>query len=277
MLKLFERNTGMQSVIILAVVVLLWIPSIVHPIPLSPADGFAPLYALISPLSPILAAIIAMLLVIAAGFLLNIILVNTGLLPQNSMLPTLIYILYMSAGHPTLTPTLITGVLTIGVTFMLILPKGQITLPADRICGAGVIIGISSMFYAPSLALLITYMLTAVNYRLYRWKDMVLILLGLLAPYLLYWTIMFLSGTLAESFETLWNSIKSITWHTGDYSSLAGVANILLAVIFLAALLILWGRLGEKTVNWQKNKFAFKRNEISLDGAMNILEKKNSL
>ena len=36
-------------------------------------------------------------------------------------------------------------------------------------------------------------------------------------------------------------------------------------------------RYGMLTVNWQKNKFAFKRNEISLDGAMNILEKKNSL
>ena len=36
-------------------------------------------------------------------------------------------------------------------------------------------------------------------------------------------------------------------------------------------------RYGMLTVNWQKKKFAFKRNEISLDGAMNILEKKNSL
>ena len=36
-------------------------------------------------------------------------------------------------------------------------------------------------------------------------------------------------------------------------------------------------RYGMLTVNWQKRKFAFKRNEISLAGAMNILEKKNGL
>ena len=36
-------------------------------------------------------------------------------------------------------------------------------------------------------------------------------------------------------------------------------------------------RYGLLTVNWQKNDFAFKRSEISLSGAMDILEKKNGL
>ena len=36
-------------------------------------------------------------------------------------------------------------------------------------------------------------------------------------------------------------------------------------------------RYGMLTISWQKKDFAFKRNEISLTQAMNVLEKKNGL
>ena len=78
MLKLFERNTGLQVIIILVVAVLLWIQPLAHPEPMPAPDGFAPLYSLIYHigLSPLVAVIIAMLLVLLGGFFLNLIMTN---------------------------------------------------------------------------------------------------------------------------------------------------------------------------------------------------------
>ena len=43
MLRLFGRNTGIQAIIILAVVVVLWFGALIHPEPMPEPVGFAPL------------------------------------------------------------------------------------------------------------------------------------------------------------------------------------------------------------------------------------------
>ena len=259
MLKLFERSTGFQIVVILVVTILLWLHALAHPQPMTPPDTFAPLYSLLYSLSisPLASVISAMVLVIAGGILLNLMLTNAGLVSQNSLLPTLFYIIFMSATTETLSPSLIVGILTIAFVRMLLLHSTLLTIPSDKIFGATAIIGICSLFYLPALTLLIAYLLVAVSYRLYSWRDWMVLLLGLLAPYCLLWTIFFLNGTFTECFLAMSTSLtisfpSSFTFHFS--SSL--VANIILILTFAVSLFTLWRRFGERTALWQKNATA---------------------
>ena len=76
MLKLFEKSTLFQVVVILLVTILLWLPLLADPQPLTTPDGFAPLYSLLYnlSLSPLLSVIIAIVIIIVGGILLNLML-----------------------------------------------------------------------------------------------------------------------------------------------------------------------------------------------------------
>lgn len=255
MLKIFERNTGLQVIIILVVAVLLWIQPLAHPEPMPAPDGFAPLYSLIYHigLSPLVAVILAMLLVLLGGFFLNLIMTNVGLVSQNSLLPTLFYTLFMSAQATTLTPMLLVGVLAISIIKMLMLHSTLLTISSDKIFGIAALIGICSLIYLPSVALLASYLLVVVNYRLYSWRDWMVLLLGLMAPFLPLWAVQYLSDDLAAGFVSMGDTLATTHFHAHPVETLPAIANGILLGTFLISLFTVWRKLGEKTVVWQKN------------------------
>lgn len=258
MLKLFEKSTGIQAIVILAVTILLWMHALVNPQPMTPSASFAPLYSLLYSLSisPLLSVLIAIVLVIVGGILLNLMLVNAGLVSQNSLLPTLYYILFMSAGTETLSPTLIVGVLSIAFVRMLLLHSTLLTISSDKIFGATALIGLCSLFYLPSLALLLAYLLVAINYSLYSWRNWMVLLLGLQAPYLLLWAVFFMNGSLAANFTTMAAGLVPVPDFHLPALTLSVAANVFLLLTFAISLFVFWRHYGEKTTLWQKNASA---------------------
>lgn len=255
MLKWFEKNTVFQVALTLVMTVLLWGPALVHPQELPAPEGFAPLYGLLYNLnpSPLLATVLAMVLVLTGGFLLNLMMADTGLVSQNSLLPTLLFTLMMSCQTPALTPTLIVAVLAIAVVNLLMLHSTLLTISIDKIFGAAVLIGIGTMVYLPSIVLLVFYLLVAVSYRLYGWRDWMVLLLGLLAPYLLLWAIAFEGGWLGDCFAAMEETFATVRLSVLESEPLPSVANGFLLALFFVSLFTLWRRLGEKTVVWKKN------------------------
>ena len=255
MLKLFERNTVFQVVVIIVATVLLWSGAFADPQPMEPASHFAPLYGLLCSLalSPTLCVAIAMLLTLLSGYYLNLMLTHVGLASQNSLLPTLLFVVAASACETTLSPMLIASLITISVVNLLLLRSSLLTVSSDKIFGAATLIGIASMVYLPSLTLIVAYLLIAINYRLYSWRDWMVFLLGLLAPYLLLWCILLFTGGLVASFNAIAFDFASISISVGDFSPLQAVANAFLLMVFAVSLFIVWRHIGEKTIVWQKN------------------------
>lgn len=259
MIRLFERNMTLQVVLIFAALLLLWVPSIVHPPAMGTSSETGMLYDLVyqwlSP-APLWAVVIAMLMVLMEGFFLNLLLSNVGLVSQKSLLPTLLYILAMSASATTLTPVVIVNALLIPCINQLVLRGTLLTIPTNRICGTTVLIGISTMFYLPAVAMMASYLLMAISYRLYSWKDWVVMLLGLLAPYILLVTVLFLNDTLVEEWEIWIEKLGGAALSTGESTVLHAVANGYLVLLFAVSLMALWGRIGEHPIVWQKNASA---------------------
>lgn len=254
MIKLLQRNMVLQAVLILAVLVLLWLRPLAEAPLMDGGDHPAILYSLLCQwlqTVPRLAVILAMLLVLIEGVMLNLLLANVNLVSQNSLLPTLLYVIAMSAGASTLTPiVLVNGVLIVCLN-QLLLRGTLLTISLNKACGATLLIGIASLFYQPAALLILSYLLIAANYRLYGWRDWAVMILGFAAPYVLLVLILFLSDGLASWWQTtLWSLSLTIQPGTTD---LHAWASLLLAVLFLWSMLQLLGRLSERPVLWQKN------------------------
>lgn len=255
MLKLFERNTVIQVTIILVVTTLLWFSAFADPKPMVASEGFAPLYNLFCSFAipPVLTVIIALALVILGALGFNIMLSNVGLAKQNSLFLTLFFIIFMSTGRPSLSPELLATLTAIPFVNRFLLHSSHLDIAPDKVFSAASLIGIASMLYLPSLALVVAYLLIAINHRLYGWRNWMMFLLGLLAPYLLLWTILFFTGGLTSSFVAIGEQFGSLHLHGDNFTTLQAVANIFLVSSLLVSIIVVWNRLGESNVIWQKN------------------------
>lgn len=257
MVKWFQGNMLVQVLLVMAALLLLWARALVAPQPMAAGDHPAALYGVLctwlTPL-PRLAVVLAMLLVLLEGFMLNLLLANVNLVSQNSLLPTLLYTIVMSAGATTLTPLILVCGTAIASLHFLMLRGTLLTIPPEKICGATLLIGLATLFYQPALFLMLSYLFVAANYRLYSWRDWMLMLLGFAAPYVLLILVLYMTDGLAA-----WWSDTLASLQFTDYSlrltnySLRLTAYGFLAVVFLWSLVHVIGRISERPVLWQKN------------------------
>lgn len=254
MIKLFGKNMALQVLLILVALALFWGPALAAPQPMP--EGDAILYHLLrhalAPM-PLLAAIIAMLLVLAEGVLLNLVLANAALVPQTSLLPTLLYVVAASATASTLTPILLVNAILIACLYRLMLHGTPLTIPTSRICSVTALIGLASMISLPAAAFLLTYLLIVINYRLYGWRDWAAMLLGLAAPYILLVIVLLFTGDLDQWWRHTAERVGEFGVFMGQTNTLKLVADFVLIAIMLLALFAMLGQLNEKTVIIQKN------------------------
>lgn len=245
-----------QALVILLAVVALWWRAIVSPVPMPEPQAGAVLYGVLySWLSdtPHLAAIIGMLLVIIGGVALNVVLVNHNLSNQSALLPTLLYIICMSAQGTTLTPMVIVSLLMVCCMGELTIKGPLLTIPPERACAATALIGLCSMFYLPSALLILSYMLVAINYSLYSGRDWAVMILGFLAPCILLATVLMFTDGLDDWWQGVADAVANVHFQTTAVSPLKAVGCIVLAAALVSGLVVVWRRSSDSTMLWQKN------------------------
>ncbi|MBQ0016033.1 MAG: hypothetical protein KBT04_03525 [Bacteroidales bacterium] len=204
----------MQGVIIVVIAILLWYPAWINPVVASGLDNGYLLVGLDNFLNscPLLASIIAFLIVLFEGFLLNAILYRHGMIQNNTLLPMFMYVLAMSASVDSLsfTPMVLVNAVVLGMLYLMLL---QGTVPAVSpitIFSLAALVSISVMLYFPSVVLLVPLILVFVLYSLYRWHYLLMLLMGLLAPFLLVYTCFFLFDTLPQEVDRLLSAVANL-------------------------------------------------------------------
>lgn len=256
MLKLFQGNMALQAVLIIAALALLWVPALMSPPLMECGESPAILYGLLCGWltnAPRLAVILAMVLVLIEAIGINLLLSDAGLVSQNSLLPTLLYIIAMRAGSATLTPIVLVCGIAILCLQQLMLHGTLLTISSGKICAATALIGIATLFYTPAVALMLTYLLVAANYRLYGWKDWALMILGFLAPLLALLCILYMTDGIAAWWSTTLAALSDIGLRSDTDHPLPLLGSIILAAMLLWGLLTVNLRLTEHPVMWQKN------------------------
>lgn len=256
MLKLFGKNMGLQVLLILAVVLVLWWQPLVSPPALALSEYDGVFYGLIVKLLgglPRLAVVIALLSVVGEAIALNLLLANAGLVPQTTLLPTLLYIVGMSAPATTLSPLVLVNAILIVFLYQLRIKGSLLTISTEKICSATALIGICTMIYLPAAAFLISYLLVAVMFRLYGWRDWAAMILGLAAPYVLLIPVLYVTNRLDWWLDATAATMGHLGINTTGGDTLSLIADIVLAAIIAVSLIGLWGKLNEKTMQWQTN------------------------
>lgn len=243
----------------LIVVVLMWFGRLVHPQPMPQPTVAAPLYGLCYALLaslPRLATILALLLHLGTGALLNNLLYERKLIHSNMLLPMMLYVVTVGLipEGQTLTPTLFTNLIILWILHHLIATDTRFKLTQDQVFGVAALLSISTLFHFPSLVMVLPILIILIFiYKFYNWHDIAMLLLGFLGPYLILLTYSFL----ADRTLVLWESMKTvlIDWHwtVGTYDRLTLCVYIGMGVFLLASMLFFLGYTNSKTIMYRNN------------------------
>ena len=256
MLKIFRTDVFLQIVIILVVSVAMWIGAFIHLQPMPMVGGGQLYYWLTGILSPLWGTIIAYVLVLLEGFLLNGILYRHKMIAQSSLLPMLFFVIAMSLGTPTLTPILVGSLMLLLAIDQLMLTTTLLSLPLDKVFAAAAAIGLSTLFCPAMAVFFIPLVVSMFNYSLYSWRDWTMLLLGILAPYIIMETIFFMSDQMFYRNYLILYSFSDIhLYATGSWPEW------ILSALFLLTLLM---GLSAAFINSQSRNINFKKNISTL-------------
>ncbi|MBR1644142.1 MAG: hypothetical protein IJ684_02070 [Bacteroidales bacterium] len=257
MIKLFKQRGIAQWLILLVSCGLLWSKALYTTAVPMPNDGFAPLYELLynwlSPY-PTAAMAVAWALIVAEGFLLAAMLNDYKLSPVRSLLPALMYIVAMSyhASSLTLTPMLVVN-LTVILMLRQLLLTGNVTLPTEKVFNAALFVSLATLFYMPAATLLIPLLISLAVYKMYSWRDWIVTLLGIAAPYIVLVTYYFLTDQIDFMLYMFSNDVAELEVHVASKSVLHSVANAFFVLFLLVATVATSSHFTERTIEIRKN------------------------
>ena len=252
MLRIFRTNVVLQIFIILIVAVLMWIGVFIHPRP-TPIEGGGQLYYWITGLlSPLASTIIAFVLVIVEGVLLNSMLYRHKMMTQSSLMPLLFYIIAMSIGRPTLTPMLLGSLFLIIGMSQLMLTTTLLSLDLDKIFGASASIACATLFCPAMAVFLVPLIANMFNFSLYGWRDWTMLILGILAPYIVLETYYYMVDELFYRNYLILYGLTDINWSVGG-SLIDWIGSLIFLLLFVVGF-------GSTVINGQNKSINFKKN-----------------
>lgn len=251
-MRIFRTNVVLQIFIILIVAVLMWIGVFIHPRP-TPIEGGGQLYYWITGLlSPLASTIIAFVLVIVEGVLLNSMLYRHKMMTQSSLMPLLFYIVAMSIGRPTLTPMLLGSLFLIIGMSQLMLTTTLLSLDLDKIFGASASIACATLFCPAMAVFLVPLIANMFNFSLYGWRDWTMLILGILAPYIVLETYYYMVDELFYRNYLILYGLTDINWSVGG-SLIDWIGSLIFLLLFVVGF-------GSTVINGQNKTINFKKN-----------------
>lgn len=259
MLKIFKKGIGLQLTAVVLVSAVMWLGRLMHPIAMPEPTHGAPLYGLAYLLLgglPRTATILALLLHLATGALLSSMLYDRKMIHSNTLLPMLLYMVTVSvtpAGQ-TLCPTLFINLVLLWILHLMLATETRFKLTQDHVFGVAALLGVLTLFYVPALTMALPLLIILIFiYKFYNLHDLAILLLGFLAPYILLFTVAFLSESLIPILNSMRDSLThwELTVVYPDKFSLAAYSALL--VMLALSLLFMSGFIGSKTVMHRNN------------------------
>lgn len=200
--SVFKKDYFLQFVFLLIVPLLLWIPAFLNPpvaIDKGPLD--MPLYdffRLVLPSQSLLTTIVALVLIGLQGLLVNYICTFYKLGQKTSFLPAFVYVLMLSADYRSMTISSIvfanTFIILALFTFLKCYNKKE---GLDEIFLSASLISVATLFYAPSVLLLLWIWVGLFNFKIYKLHSFLVSIFGFITPFIVLGVYYYLSDDIA--------------------------------------------------------------------------------
>ncbi len=200
-ISIFKKNYFFQLVLLVVLPLILWLPAFINPpqiITLGAMD--MPLYnAMASGLSPYreLCTILAFVIMALGALALNYIFVYYELTRKNSYFPAFVYMLLFSCDYRLMTISSVLFANTIMIVaikmFLQCYNKNE---GLDQIFLTAFLGALSSLFFAPYILFMIWIWVGLLNFKIYKWRPIIVSILGMILPYLILMIIYYLENRL---------------------------------------------------------------------------------
>lgn len=260
LIHLFRKSYLLQYILLLLLALILWLGAFIHPfeIPIVTDSLLTPGYSLLFGLlheNILLQVFIAFILAISGALLFNYALTKFDLVPKNTLVPAMIYIVLLSYSpsllllHPVAIPALLM-VLILYFLFQVYTEEEAFA----QIYNIGLLIGISSMFYFPSIFFILFIWLTFIVYRLYSWREWTIPITGLITPYLFLFTYYFLTDSIEPAYLAYAAYFSKITIFqiSFDFSILNYIITSMVVLFSIWAGVLLLSDIQEKIISLRK-------------------------
>lgn len=216
----------------------------------------APLYLLllnILPSSHIILSLIGFVILLLSAFVLNYIAIRHELVPKNTILTALVLILLMSQSPMVLglSPLHFAG-------FFIILAYGRILNtygeadPTKDVFSAAFLIALASLFYFPSIFLLLILILSFVIFGTFSLRIILVSLAGVLAVYLYLAVYYFLTDSLEGQYCMYISWFSTIPAFRLNYPLLQVINWVVQALLFMVAVFYLITHINEWNISVRK-------------------------
>jgi len=256
MIRSFRSGYPVQFLTIGLIALIIWGISAANPVDMPGEQLSAPLYNLIYDWLhnlPYLCLALGFLLIITEAVWLNIILNQHSLIPSNSSLAALIFVLTISLipDSHTLNPV------NISIVFLLLILQSLLrayneTEPVEAVYAAGFFTAVGSFFYMPVMLFYLFILLSFIIYRSFSWREWISSLLGFLTPFFYLAVIWFLLDDREKISLSFLQPLLHPIWPVMHLNLATWISFGLLLLLTINGLRTIILRLPDKTVEIRK-------------------------
>ena len=249
LIRFFKSSFYLQYIMLFAIAASLWARVYFAPCPLASTSQESVIFNLLNGLigsDLLISSIIGFAILLVNAFLLNFILIRHELLPQNSLLGVLVFILLMSQSPAALSlnPILCAGLFIIPAFDRILSTYGKAD-PTQEVFSASFLLALASLFYFPAIILLLLLMLSFAIFGTFSIRILMVAIAGAFAVYLYLFMYYFLADKLEGQYYMYLDwfvTLPGFTMSAGTYQFVVWGMQFLL---FIAAMIYSLAHLNE--------------------------------
>lgn len=254
--KTFKNDYLLQLALLAIISLLLWMPAFISP-PQPVSTSFdTPIYKVIfEALSSLkaLSTILAFVLVIIQGLIINSIFSSNQLSPSTTFFPAFIYVLLLSSNYAlmTISPLLILNTFIIFAIYFLFRSFDK-SEGLDEIFGSSFFVALAFLTFKPSIFFILWIWFALLNYRFYKWRYWTISLLGFLTPIIFILTYYFIIDQISEQAITFANKTQLLPNFFVDVEPIYFVFYAVIGFLGLTSLIKLLSSKADNNINYRK-------------------------
>ncbi len=246
LINFFKSSYLMQYILLVLLAMIIWSGSFIHPAVYDYQESafLTPGYSMVVHLvggNKLATIFLAFILVLSGAFLFNTIMTIHNLIPRNTLVPALVYIVLLSHSPALLTlhPALFSSLFLVIVQHYIFQVYTE-EAAYSQVFNAGFLISLASLFYFSSIYLLLFIWLSFIVFRLYFWREWLIVLCGFLTPYIFLFTYYFWNDSFFTAIDAYRNYFEGLSLITFKFSSSFLIYLITGMIIFFSIWSLIW-------------------------------------
>ncbi|MCX6230050.1 MAG: hypothetical protein NTZ33_00775 [Bacteroidetes bacterium] len=253
--RIFKSDYLFQLIFFLIISVLIWIRAF-NAVEVNYSPVNAPLFDIFQYMlkgMPYVKILISFILLIFQALILKNLLSSHDLMPKNSLLPSLVYVLLMSSfsSYQNFHPLLI-GNLFIIIVLHILLSLYNNVENYEKVFNATFLAAIASLFYFPFILFILFIWFSFLVLSLLKWREWLISMIGFMTPYILVFSYYFMTDVLKTKLLQYQLYFIHLKIHFPHFALNTSIILGVLGILLLISIFKILSTISEKQIYYRK-------------------------